>query len=63
MPVGHKQTADSLDALEGEARGEDVGVVVGVEGGGGDLEAGPEDEGEAVAGGVAEVDLAHHEAG
>jgi hypothetical protein len=49
--------------LEGEAGGEDVGVVVAVEGGGGDLEAGSEDEGEAVAGGVAEVDLADHEAG
>ncbi len=49
--------------LEGEAGGEDVGVVVAVEGGGGYLEAGAEDEGEAVAGGVTEVDLADHEAG
>ena len=37
-------------------------MVVGVESGSGDLEAGAEDEGEAVAGGEAEVDLADHEA-
>jgi hypothetical protein len=49
--------------LEGEAGGEDVGVVVGVESGGGDLEAGAEDDGEAVAGGVAQVELTDHEAG